>query len=166
MSTTSSVVAARSTGANRQVLETLDIRVPDPGPGHAQAMLGVLSETVAVAQFTDGGGTSGTYQMVGSIPAGALVLASKIGPVVGFAGDTTATLKIGDGSTADRYMTGTPSVFTTQAVGVDCGVVSGLKLVTTENRPTLTITSSADFTSVVTNASGVVTVTIFYMPGA
>jgi hypothetical protein len=149
---TNSIQAAQSTGANRQVVGPLDFN-------------GVfaLTETVAVAQFTDGGSTSGTYQMAGALPAGAIVLASKIGPVVGFAGDTTATLKIGDGSTADRYMTGTPSVFASNAVGIECGVVSGTKLLTAANRPTLTITSTADFTSVVTNGAGVVTVSIFYI---
>jgi hypothetical protein len=126
-------------------------------------VLGVLSETVPVASFTDGGSAVGTYQMVGSIPAGAIVLATKLGPVVGFAGDTSAAITIGDGSDVDRYHTGTPTVFTTQAVGVDCGVVSGLKLLTAANRPTITITSGSDFTSVVSNAAGVVTVSIYYV---
>jgi hypothetical protein len=101
--------------------------------------------------------------MAGSIPAGAIVLGSKVGPVVGFAGDTTAVLIIGDGSDTDRYNTGTVNVFATQAVGVDCGVPSGTKLLTSANRPTLTITSTADFTSVVTNGAGVVTVTIYFL---
>jgi hypothetical protein len=79
--------------------------------------------------------TSGTYQMAGSLPAGAIVLGMKLGPVVGFAGDTTAVLTIGDGSDVDRYHTGTPTVFTTQAVGVDCGVPSGLKLLTARTGP-------------------------------
>jgi len=166
MSRAYAVDAFRSTGDYRQVVETLELRVPDAGPGHAQAMIGVLSETVPIASFTDGGGTSGTYQMLGSIPAGAILLGSKVGPIVGFAGDTTAVLIIGDGSDTDRYNTGTVNVFTTQAVGVDCGVPSGLKLMATENRPTLTITSGSDFALVVTNGLGVVTVSIYYIPGA
>lgn len=164
MSRTFAVRAFKSTGSNRQVLETLDLTVPDSGIGHTQAMVGVLSETVAVSQFTDGGATVGTYQMQGVLPAGSIVLYSKIGPVTGFAGDTSAALTIGDGSDVDRYMTGTPSVFTTAAVGVECGVPSGTKLLTADNRPTLTITSSADFTAVVTDGHGVVTVAIHYIP--
>lgn len=147
-----SVQVARSTGAGRQVLETVDASIIDS-----------FTETVTVAQFTDGGATVGTYVMSQAIPAGALVLAARIGPVVGFAGDTTATLTIGDGSDVDRYNTGTPTVFTTAAVGVDAGVPSGLKLLTASNRPTLTITGTADFTSIVTNAAGVVTITIYYI---
>jgi hypothetical protein len=166
MSRTFSVRAFKGTGDNRQALELLDLTVPDSGTGHTQAMIGVLSETVPVASFTDGGSTVGTYQLLGSLPAGANVLYSKIGPVVGFAGNVSATMTIGDGSDVDRYMTGTPSVFTTAAVGVECGVPSGTKLLTAENRPTLTVTTSTDFTLVVTDGSGVVTVSIYYIPGA
>jgi hypothetical protein len=165
MSRTYTTRAFLSTGSNRQVAETLTITAPDPGTGQAQAMLGVLSETVPVASFADVTANGvGTYQMLGSIPAGAIILGTKLGPIVGFAGDVSATITIGDGSDVDRYNTGTPSVFTTAAVGVDCGVPSGLKLVTTANRPTLTITSSSDFTLVATNGAGVVTVSIYYVP--
>lgn len=163
MPTTRQVQTALSTGTGRQVFETVDVAYPDPGTGRSLSAVGCLSETVTVAQFTDGGATAGTYQMAGSLPAGAIVLISKLGPVVGFAGDTTAALTIGDGSDVDRYNTGTPSVFTTAAVGVECGIPSGTKLLTAANRPTLTITSTADFTSVVTNAAGVLTVSIYYI---
>jgi len=166
MSRSITVSVDRSTGANRQARELVTLQAPDDAAGRAMAVVGVLSETVAVAQFTDGGSAVGTYQLAGSLPAGAIVLYSRIGPVTGFAGDTSATMTIGDGSDVDRYMTGTPSVFTTAAVGVECGVPSGTKLLTADNRPTLTITSNADFTSVVSNGSGVVTVSIFYIPPA
>lgn len=163
MPTTKTVSLATSTGDNRQAIETASVIHPDVSTGRALTVVGVLTETVTVAQFTDGGSTSGTYQLAGSLPAGAIVLYSKIGPVTGFAGDTTAVLIIGDGSDTDRYMTGSPSVFTTAAVGVECGVPSGTKLLTSANRPTLTITGTADFTSIVTNAAGVVTVSIYYI---
>jgi hypothetical protein len=83
--------------------------------------------------------------------------------VTGFAGDTTATIIVGDGSDTDRYMTGTPSVFATAAVGVESGVPSGSKLITTANRPTVTVTTSTDFGLAVTNGSGRVTVSIYYI---
>jgi hypothetical protein len=108
VSRTYALDAALSTGTNRQVIEALTVTVPDSGTGHTQAVLGVLSETVAVAQFADVTANGvGTYQMLGSIPAGALILLTKVGPVVGFAGDTTAALTVGDGSDPDRYNTGT-----------------------------------------------------------
>ena len=163
MSTTQSFATAVSTGTGRQAFGTVDLAIGDQGTGRAQAVVGVLSETVPVTSFTDGGAAIGTYQMAGGLPAGAIVLASRILVPAGFAGDVSATLKIGDGVTADRYMTGTPSVFATAVAGVDCGAVSGAKLVTAENRPTLTVTSAADFTSVKTNAAGIVTVSIYYI---
>jgi hypothetical protein len=52
----------------------------------------VLSETVGVASVHRWRLDVGTYQMAGSLPAGAIVLGSKLGPVTGFAGDTTAVL--------------------------------------------------------------------------
>jgi hypothetical protein len=124
--------------------------------GHVQS----IQETVLFSQFTDGGSTAGTYQMAGTVPAGAILLGSKALVNAGFAGDTSATLTIGDGSDVDRYNTGTPSVFATAATGVETGIPSGSKLVTTANRPTLTVTSGADFTSV--NA-GSLTLTIYYL---
>lgn len=118
----------------------------------------VLSETVAYSQFTDGGGTSGTYVMKQTIPAGAIALRSRIGNIVGFTGNTSAVITIGDGSDVDRYNTGTPSVFTTAAQGVDAGAVSGTAWHTAAIQPVITITSGTDFTLV---TAGRVTVKIF-----
>jgi hypothetical protein len=155
--------AAQSTGTGLQAFNSLPVVYPDSGTGRTVGVVGCLSETVTVAQFTDGGSTSGTYQMAGSLPAGAVLLRSKVGPMVGFAGDTTAVLIIGDGSDVDRYNTGTVNVFTTAAVGVDAGIPSGLGLLTAANQPTITITGGADFTAIVTDGHGVVTVAIYYI---
>lgn len=163
MSTTKTAQVINSTGAGRQAYETMDVVVPDGGVGRTKAVLGCLSETVPIASFTDGGAAVGTYQMLGSVPAGAILVLSKITPVAGFAGDTSAVIIVGDGSDTDRYHTGTPSIFATAAAGVECGIVSGTKLLTALNRPTLTVTTATDFTAAVTNASGIVKVEIFYI---
>ena len=118
----------------------------------------VLSETVAYNQFTDGGGASGTYTMKQAIPAGAVALRTRISNIVGFTGNVSATIIVGDGSDTDRYMTGTPSVFTTAAQGVDAGVVSGTAWHTAAINPVITVTASSDFTLV---TAGRVTVKIF-----
>lgn len=86
--------------------------------------LGVITETVALADFTDGGGAAGTYVLTRGIPQGAFVLRTVLVNVTGFTGDTSATIQVGDGSDVDRYSTGTPSVFTT-ANAIDVGAVSG-----------------------------------------
>jgi hypothetical protein len=123
-----------------------------------------LTETILKSAFTDGGGTSGTYAMTGSIPVGAVLLGSKVIVNVGFSGDTSAALIIGDGSDTDRYNTSTINIFATAANGVESGVPSGSKLITTANSPTLTVTSTADFTNVA--AAGSITVSIFYLETA
>lgn len=99
------------------------------------------------SQFTDGGSTTGTYQLQFELPAGFYIHRTHVYDVIGFAADTSATLQVGDGSDADRYNAGTPSVFTTIS-RLDMGVPSGTLFLATANRPTLTITSAADFTNV------------------
>lgn len=120
----------------------------------------VYQETVAFGQFTDGGAAIGTYDLQTTIPAGARVLYALVTGITGFTGDTSATLQIGDGTTVARYSTGTPSVFTTAAQGVDMGAPSGTAWHTAAKSPRLTITSAADFTAVV---AGALTVTIYYL---
>lgn len=167
MATTRTLATATSTGAGRQFNEPTDAQFPDIGSvGRSAAVIGVLTEQVSVSQFTDGGSTAGTYQLQGSVPAGAVLLGSKVIVNAGFAGDSSATLIIGDGSDTDRYNTGTPSVFATAANGIETGVPSGSKLVTTENRPTLTVTSASDFTAVKTNGAGILTVSIYFVQTA
>lgn len=122
---------------------------------------GYIEEYVTRAQFTDGGSTAGTYQMTRVLPVGAHVIATTYTQITGFIGDTSAVLVVGDGSDADRYNTGTPSVFTT-AGAVEAGIPSGVKGHATAIYPTLTVTSGADFTNV---TAGAVKVKIFYVKG-
>lgn len=123
-----------------------------------------LSQTVGVAAFTDGGSTSGTYALtVGTIPAGAIFIRSAVTTVVGFAGDTTAVMTIGDGTDVDRYNTSTVNVFATAAAGVDAGAASGTDYHAAAKTVTLTITGGSDFTSIVSNGNGSVTVELYYL---
>lgn len=160
MPTTYTLKTADPTGAGREKLGTLDMVLPDGGTNRTVGLAGVLEETFAYDDFTDGGGAVGTVQFQGSLPKGAVVLGSKAIVGAGFAGDTSAAMTVGDGSDVDRYNTGTPSVFATAADGVQTGVPSGDKLLTAENRPTVTVTTNADFTSV---TAGSVTVAIYYI---
>jgi hypothetical protein len=122
----------------------------------------VLSETHTAATFTDGGSAVGTKTMTGTIPAGAVVLGTKVLVPAGFAGDVSAALTIGDGTDVDRYNTGTIDIFTTAATGVASGVPSGQKLQVAAVSPVLTVTSNADITPVIAEA-GSVTVNIYYI---
>jgi hypothetical protein len=121
-----------------------------------------IEQRVTVAQMTDGGSTSGTIALGEKIPAGAWVQQCILDSVTGFAGDTSATIQIGDGTTVARYSTGTPSVFTT-AVAIDPGVPSGTKIHIAQATITVTITSATDFTLVATNGLGVLTFKLFYL---
>lgn len=163
MTTTRTVPSGTSTGANRQAIEDLSLDVPDGGTSRTVSLIGVLTESFDHAAFTDGGGAAGTIQFAGAIPAGATLLGSKVLVPEGFAGDVSAALTIGDGTDVDRYMTGTPSVFATAATGIQTGVPSGNKLVTADNRPTLTVTTNADWGSV---TAGQLTVSIYYLQTA
>ncbi len=150
--TTRTIQTKLATGAGRELREDTPA-----------ALIGVLTETVPVTAFTDGGSTAGTYQMLGALPAGAVMVGGRVLVPAGFAGDTSATIQIGDGSTVNRFSTGTPSVFTTAPAGIEIGVPSGNKLLTAPNRPTITVTTGADFTACKSNAQGVVTVSLYYI---
>ena len=114
-------------------------------------------QSIAYTDFVDGGGTSGTLALSCTIPAGALFVSSLITDIIGFTGDTSATIIIGDtGGDTDRYSTGTPSVFTTAAAGVDLGVPSGTKWHTAAVVPDVLITSGSDW-GLVTAGSAVIT---------
>jgi len=118
-----------------------------------------LVQRVVRADFTDGGSTSGTLTLDGTIPVGALVLKTVIVNVTGFAGDTSAALIVGDGTDTDRYMTSTLNVFGDVAA-IDGGAISGTAVHVAAKQPVLTITSAADFTNV---TAGALTVKIFYL---
>lgn len=122
--------------------------------------------TVTAANLVDGGGAVGTYTLPSTgIPAGAILLGSMVVVTAGFAGDVSATLKIGDGTDDDRYMTGTPSIFGAAATGIQTGVPSGDKLILTVNSPVVTVTSASDITPVLAGG-GSMTIAIYYIQTA
>lgn len=114
-----------------------------------------------VADFVDSSLT-GTLELDVIIPAGAVFVQSLLTELVEFAGDTSAVITVGDGSDVDRYNTGTPNVFVTAPAGVDLGVPAGTRFHAAAKTVTLIITSTADFTSVVTDGNGTLKITIFY----
>lgn len=112
---------------------------------------------ILYSDFTDGGGAAGTYQVGFTLPVGFFVEYCVAADVTGFTGDTSAVITVGDGSDVDRYNAGTPSVFTT-IDGLYLGVPSGTRVIATENRPTLTVTSGSDWGSV---AAGTLTIRVY-----
>lgn len=120
--------------------------------------ISTIQETVALADFTDNEDATGEVELSTAIPEGAIVMQTCIDAVTGFAGDTSATVQIGDGTDVDRYNTGTPNVFAT-ADHISAGAVSGTAYHAAAKTPTVTVTSNSDFSSV---TAGEMTVTIFY----
>lgn len=124
--------------------------------------VGYIEEHVTRSQFTDGGTAAGTYQMQHTIPVGAHVVATTLTNLTGFIGNTSATITVGDGSDVDRYMTGTPSVFTS-AAAVSLGAVSGTPGHATAVKPTITVTGASDFTAI---TSGKFDIRVIFVMGA
>lgn len=123
---------------------------------------GVITETVLISAFTDGGAADGTKTLATQLPAGSVFQYSLVTVNVACSGDTTAVLIIGDGSDGDRYNTGTPSVFTT---GVkDMGAPSGNRFHSAAQTVTLTVTGGSDFGAV--NTAGSITVSLYYLQTA
>lgn len=123
------------------------------------AGLQCITETVAYTAFTDGGSTSGTYNLKTTLPEGAWVLRTVIEDLTGFTGDTSAVIIVGDGTDTDRYNTGTPSVFTT-ATAADLGAPSGTQIHTAAKTVTITITSGSDWGLV---TAGSLTIRLYYL---
>jgi hypothetical protein len=127
----------------------------------AGVVMDYIEERVTRSQFTDGGSTAGTYTMKAQIPIGALTAVCLVTDVIGFTGDTSAVMIVGDGSDTDRYNTSTIPVFTTAAM-VAAGAPSGTLPHVAAIAPVLTVTSASDFTNV---TAGAVTVRIVYWVG-
>lgn len=128
----------------------------------AQGGLVVARQRISVADFTDGGSTVGTLVLGFTIPAGALVVKTKLDDVVGFAGNSSAALTVGDGTDVDRYNTSTLNVFA-NVVAVDGGAISGTAIhATAISTVTVTVTTGSDFTACKSNGSGRATVSIYY----
>lgn len=112
-----------------------------------------ISETLTAASLVDGLAAVGTKNLTVAIPAGARFLFTTIDTIVGFAGDVSAVITLGDGVDADRYNTGTPDIFTTAAAGVDMGAPSGTAFhATAIANVVATVTSAADITPVIAGA--------------
>lgn len=103
-----------------------------------------LTTQVNYDDMTDGGSTAGTLATTLDIPAGSVVLASRVDVVEGFTGDTSATMTVGDGSDADRY--GSFDVFTGDVTKYDTPVGTADNAAKVDI--TVTVTSDSDFSDV------------------
>ncbi len=126
--------------------------------GDWRPVSGAIIQTVTESQFTDGGAAVGTLVMTYQIPIGATVKRVFLQALTGFTGNSSCALTVGDGTTADRYMTGTPSIYTTAAGETDLGAVSGTAYHAAAATVTITATGGSDWTNVTAGAMTVVIV--------
>jgi hypothetical protein len=125
-----------------------------------------VGQWVSYDEFTDGAGASGTKTLAKQIPAGSLVLGSKITVTEGFAGDTTAVVDLGDGSDADLFSQATFNVLAVlagQVRGADIaasGAGRGIVALNADTTITVTVTGGADFGAI---TAGRMYVEVFYL---
>ena len=119
----------------------------------------LIAQRVTLADFTDGGSTSGTLELNQALPIGAVVDRVYLFDVEGFIGDTSAALQVGDDiDDADRYNASSdPSVFA-DATMIDCGAPQGTAIHTAAAGVVLTITSGSDFGKI---TAGAFTIMVF-----
>ena len=112
--------------------------------------------SAALAEFTDGGGTVGTFDASNvQLPAGCQVLGVKI---LGgnFSGDTTASISVGTSGTATLFSgaakTGFAAAFPVTAYGAPAAEADASIAAATTIR--ISVTGASDFTLIVTAAAG------------
>lgn len=120
---------------------------------------GEIRQTFDFTDFTDGGGAAGTLDLSETLPVGAWVLRAVLRDVTGFTGNTSAVITVGDGTDADRYNTGAPSVYTT-ANAIDLGAPSGTQIHTATATVRVTVTGGSDFGAI---TAGQATISIYYL---
>lgn len=119
------------------------------------------SQSLLIAGFTDNANTTGYIDIDVDLPANAIVVGWKAVVSEGFAGDTSAALQVGVSGDLDRYS----AVTTASCLAV--GTVGALgntdtALATTAQTVRVTVTGAADFTSIVTAANGIMSVSLYY----
>jgi hypothetical protein len=154
-------VAVGSLYFQNETTPTVWVKTTDAGrDSDWSTTMGVVAQRVVIADFTDGGGATGTLTLDGQIPVGAFVERVVVTDVTGFTGDTTAVLTVGDGTDDDRYVAAADiDVFTTVAA-LDGGAPQGTQVHVAAKTPVLTLTGGSDFAAV---TAGAMTVKIFYV---
>ena len=118
-----------------------------------------IHQIISYSDFTDGGSTAGTYNMLNQIPAGSFVIGSKVNVLAGFTGDTTCTLAIGDSGDSNVYSANTTHNIYTAANNLVAQAESPPVAEASANTVLLTATGGADFTSI---SAGKIEVWVFY----
>lgn len=124
----------------------------------------VVSEAIAVGDFTDDAGTSGHKDLVATLPAGAVLLGWKYVGSGAFDGDTSAVMQVGVSGDTDRFSAdATGSVFTVATIGSAVLAADACKGIAAAVTVRVTVTTGADFTTCKTAAHGAGTLYLYYI---
>lgn len=127
------------------------------------ASITYLKEAFAVADFTDGGGASGTYALTKTLPAGSIPLGWAFVCTGPFTGDVSAVIKVGIATDDDRFSADTTgSVFAAGTVGSLALVADACKGIAGEVTVLVTVTTDTTFADCQTDDKGAGTLYLFY----
>lgn len=131
-------------------------KIKSDGRNDDWVMEGRIAQRIDFSEFTDGGSATGTLVLDAVLPIGAYVLRSFLVNNTVAGGVSTLTIQVGDGTDADRYSTGTPSVAAAANI-INLGAVSGAAVhVAAISTVTVTLTEDDDFTDITAWAATVV----------
>ena len=125
-----------------------------------------IGQWVTYDQFVDGEAADGTLNLSKQIPAGSVVLFSKVTVKAGFTGDGSCVLDIGTADDADAFSYTTHNIYTAASNLLEHADVSGAGtspgpvLVTSDTTVKLTASSGSDWTSV---SAGKIYVEVVYL---
>jgi len=125
--------------------------------------LKTISLSCPIASFTDNTDTTGYIDFVSTLPVGAIVLGWKAVVTGGFTGDTSAVIKIGTAGSLDDLTTDTNKSVFTNATSVGGVPKTAKAYIAATYTPRVTVTGTADFTSIVTAANGAMVVSLYYI---
>lgn len=119
------------------------------------------SQALAIADFADNTDTTGFIDIDTDLPANAIVVGWKAVVSEGFAGDTTAVCQVGIEGDLDKYSgVVTPSVLAAATVGALGNTDS--EMVVAAQTVRVTVTGTADFTTIVNAANGAMVISLYY----
>lgn len=138
----------------RAALERSMHSIPDAAEVYSYQPAAV-TQTISIADFTDGTGTSGYLDLSTQVPAGSLVLGWKFIATTGFSGDTTAVMTVGISGATTSF-----SADTTNSV-VEAGTVVSAAVVATaacDSATTVrvTVTGGSDFGKITAGAGRII----------
>ena len=157
------------------------VKATDIGLGKSVNLVGASIEnggytvkkwTVKIADFTDGGGATGTVQLTPAIPAGSILLGIVANVKTALGCGTSANTAVGDGSTADCFSQNTDSILNLYSTGIKALTslngadenANATPNITSDKTITLTVTDGGgDFTTAVSAAVGEFDFYVFYL---